>query len=152
MPRTVAVPCSQLAQPCYNTVRRMTQPYLPADFKVQDRTSKRDFSPEAGRRRCRLQGGAPGTGGPARQHECAPGWSSTRSRPETTAPFKLPTSAVRSGIRRLLAAAFALDRVLVERGDDDARRRLVEPALRLSGWVQSSAGPSDGVRIQANGA
>ena len=35
--------------------------------------------------------------------------------------------------QRLRRAALALDRVLVERGDDEGRRRLVEGALRLTG-------------------
>jgi hypothetical protein len=35
-------------------------------------------------------------------------------------------------MQRLLKAALALDRVLVERGDEDGRRRLVEGALRLA--------------------
>jgi hypothetical protein len=33
-------------------------------------------------------------------------------------------------MQRLLKAALALDRVLVERGDEEGRRRLVEGALR----------------------
>jgi hypothetical protein len=34
-------------------------------------------------------------------------------------------------MRRFVKVALALDRVLVERGDEDGRRRLVEGALRL---------------------
>ena len=35
-------------------------------------------------------------------------------------------------VQRLRKAALVLDRVLVERGDDEGRRRLVEGALRLA--------------------
>jgi len=38
-------------------------------------------------------------------------------------------------MRHLVAAALALDRVLVERGDEDGRRQLVESALRLTANV-----------------
>jgi hypothetical protein len=41
--------------------------------------------------------------------------------------------------QRLLKAALALDRVLVERGDDEGRRSLVEPALRLTASVSRAA-------------
>jgi len=37
--------------------------------------------------------------------------------------------------QRLATAALAVDRVLVERGDGDSRRRLVEGALRLTANV-----------------
>jgi len=43
-------------------------------------------------------------------------------------------------MQRLRSAALALDRVLAERGDEDGRRRWVEPALRLIANVRE-AGP-----------
>jgi hypothetical protein len=36
-------------------------------------------------------------------------------------------------MQRVVKAALALDPVLVERGDEEGRRRLVEGALRLAG-------------------
>jgi hypothetical protein len=38
-------------------------------------------------------------------------------------------------MQRLVATAHVLDCMLAERGDEDGRRRLVEPALRLSNSV-----------------
>jgi hypothetical protein len=42
---------------------------------------------------------------------------------------------VSTRMQRLLKAVRALDRVLVERGDEDGRRRLIEEALRLTANV-----------------
>jgi len=46
-------------------------------------------------------------------------------------------------MQRLAKAVLALDHVLAERGDDEGRRRLVEPALRLSVKVRASADDAD---------
>jgi len=46
--------------------------------------------------------------------------------------IELAKERVAQCMHRLRQAALALDRVLVERGDEDGRRRLVEGALRLT--------------------
>jgi len=125
-----------------------------------------DRAPEPGRRRCRLHGGAPGTGAPpantnARKH----GRYSVRSRELRAlgqvqiwtaelarAQLAVMNSCARGDgrgveiaeqrvsrcMQRLLKAALVLDLVLVERGDEDGRRRLVEGSLRL---VQNVCAP-----------
>jgi hypothetical protein len=115
---------------------------------------------EPNRRRCRIHGGAPGTGAPrentnARRH----GRYSVQSREiralgrvqnRTADLLKAQLAALEAlacgddrrvavteervahCMQRLRRAALVLDRVLAERGDEEGRRRLVEAALRLA--------------------
>jgi len=130
-----------------------------------------DRAPEPGRRRCRLHGGAPGTGAPpantnARKHGRYSGKSrelralgrlQNRTADLARAQLAVMKSCARGDgrgveiaeqrvskcMQRLLKAALALDRVLVERGDEVGRRGLVEGARRLSVRVRASADDTD---------
>jgi hypothetical protein len=121
-----------------------------------------DRHPEPGRHRCRLHGGAPGVGAPrgntnARRHGHysatsreirALGRLLNRVAELATAQLAVMNAHARGDahrveiaeqrvsrwMQRLAKAALALDRVLVERGDEDGRR-LVEGALRITGNV-----------------
>jgi hypothetical protein len=120
-----------------------------------------DRAPEPGRRRCRLHGGALGTGARpgnnnARKHGrysaksrelCALGRLLIRTGDLKRAQLAVLNSRAHGDPHRieiaekrvsrcklrLAKAARALDRVMVERGDEDGRRRWVEGALRLTG-------------------
>jgi hypothetical protein len=126
-----------------------------------------DRPPEAGRRRCRLHGGAPSTGAPrgntnARRHgrysgqtreiralgrllnrvaelakaQLAVANSRSHGDPQRV---EIAENRVSTHMQRLSKAALALDRVLVERGNEGGRR-LVEGAVRLA-WLTTSNRP-----------
>ena len=137
------------------------QPFQPNMCGARTRSGTPcDRAPEPGRRRCRNHGGAPSTGAPrgntnARRH----GRYSAKTR-EIQAlgrlqnriadlaraqlailkalacgddhRFEIAEKPVAQCMRRLVAAALALDRVLAARGDDEGRRKLIEGALRLA--------------------
>jgi glucans biosynthesis protein len=136
------------------------QPSAPALCGARTRAgSPCDRAPEPGRRRCGHHGGAPGTGAPAGNTNAQKhGRYSAKSR-ELRARGRLLIRAgdlkraqlavmnarahgdprrvelaeerVSRCMQRLAKAAVSLDRVLVERGDEDGRT-LVEGALRLA--------------------
>lgn len=119
-----------------------------------------DRAPEPGRRRCRLHGGAPGTGAPrgntnakrngrysARSRELrALGRLQVRTADLVRAQLAVMNSRAHGDAHRVeiaaqrvaacaqwvRRAALALDRVLADCGDENGRRRLVEGALRLT--------------------
>jgi hypothetical protein len=71
----------------------------------------------------------------------------SRARSNCAASVEIAERRVSRRIRRLRRAATGLNRVLVERGDAEGRRRLVEGALRLTrasgGLVCPIAPPSE---------
>ena len=138
------------------------QPTEPSTCGARTRSGDpRDRAAEPGRRRCRLHGGAPGSGAPrgnanARRH----GRYSAQSREiralgrlqnrvadharaqlaglnalayNDDRRIEIAEKPVAQCMQRLVKAALVLDRVPAEHGDDEDRRRLVEGALRLAG-------------------
>ena len=142
-------------------LRTTEQPTEPPTCAARTRTGAPcDRAPEPGRRRCRHHGGAPGTGArPGNNNARKHGRYSAKSR-ELCALGRLLIRAgdlkhaqlavmnaraygdphrveigerhVSHCVHRLQKAVLVLDRFLVERGDEDGPRKLVEPALRLT--------------------
>jgi hypothetical protein len=122
-----------------------------------------DRTPEPDKRRCRLHGGAPGSGAPrgntnAKKHGRysdksrelrALGRVQIRTENLARAQLAVMNSRARGDphrveiaeervsrcMQRLAKAALALERVLAERGNEDGRQRLVEGALRITAHV-----------------